>query len=273
MKNQRYDITSQVLVNGRKVREYSHEGDTYVAAKKGTEFEIELKNVTSKRLVAIVSVDGLDVVSGKPATSDSSGYIVEPFSNVKVKGFRKDDDVVGAFKFTGSDDSYAEGTGDGGNEGVIAVRYYGEYQPPLQLLTDALRSRKLCNDNPSREGTGYHTPYTATYSGKITPQSAGMIIGGSIECNLMGESKASYSSDISYSDDTLGFDMGTTWGSKRTDKIEMVEFERGDLVTEHTIFYASDKALKSMGVPMIKKSAISKPKAFTDFAEPPKGWG
>lgn len=65
-------------------------------------------------------------MDGKKADAKSSGYIVEAYGKLVVRGFRKDHDTVGAFKFTKKEKSYAAGKGDPTNVGVIAVAVFEE---------------------------------------------------------------------------------------------------------------------------------------------------
>jgi hypothetical protein len=119
--------SARVLINGRsKAKEYRHEDRLFIEAKTESEFEVELKNHTSDRVMAIISVDGLDVIKGEPANQESAGYIIPANDSIKIKGFRNDEDSVGAFKFTARGKSYSKEQGHGGNQGIIAVRFIEE---------------------------------------------------------------------------------------------------------------------------------------------------
>lgn len=250
-----YGLSARVLVNGRKVREYSHNGKLFIESKNKTEFEIELKNHKPHRVMAIVSVDGLDVIGGKPATNESSGYIIPANDSVRIKGFRKDNETVGSFKFTSRDNAYSESQGQGGNQGVISVRFFDEKQKQTHnLLFDAHvdmpkprriygQSRKLSNSSGE-----------ATYMSSV-----------STSCDA-------YISQSSINEEVYDFDMGTTWGSKKNDKVTAVEFDRGGFSGELNLYYASRDGLINMGVPLTKQNYISLPKGFNDFATPPTNW-
>jgi hypothetical protein len=67
MQNNGIEMT--VHVNGRSVKEYTHQGMSFIEARDGTNYTIKLKNNLGQRAMAVVSVDGLDVVSGKNAES------------------------------------------------------------------------------------------------------------------------------------------------------------------------------------------------------------
>ena len=85
----------QILINGRPVKEYNHNNETYIEGRKGTEYTLKVKNNTYHRVLAIPAVDGINVITGKPATPDDSGYIIDGYNCVEIKGFRKDLETVG----------------------------------------------------------------------------------------------------------------------------------------------------------------------------------
>ena len=243
-----------VLVNGRAVKEYLHEGLTFIEAKNGTEFTVEVKNNSYRRVLAIVSVDGLDVVDGKPAESMSRGYVIDGWSSVKIKGWRKSESEVGAFKFTSSKKSYAASKGLGQNNGVIAVRVIQEKEPTLQWssLPPVYKSAEPCPE---------HVYYSTC---------ANMPARDLASCSLLRSASTTASTTMS----AKSFDTGTTWGTRLDDKITTTEFERGAEVCTMSIYYASRESLKEMGVPFQIEQKISTfPQAFKDsFATPPKDW-
>ena len=147
-----YGCSAHVLVNGRKVKEYRHNGLTFVEAKDGTEFSIEIKNHSQARVLAIVSVDGLDVIKGQTATAKSPGFIINAYSSEIVKGWQKSDTDAAAFKFTHKENSYASDKGVGENNGVIAVKFIAEklqqYPPTptiiIQSCVEGIAGQPTC---------------------------------------------------------------------------------------------------------------------------------
>ena len=83
MLNDTFDI--RILANGRPLPTYKHQGKTYVAAPEGAQYEIEVIVPDFGRYAAIASVDGLSVMTGKRATSNDSGYLVQ--KRIKIPGF------------------------------------------------------------------------------------------------------------------------------------------------------------------------------------------
>ena len=125
-----YEIN--VLVNGSRCKQYSHNGKLFIEAKKGSEYSIEVKNNTWQRILAVCSVDGLDILSGKTATENGNGYVINGNGSLKADGFRVSDEKVAKFLFDYKGGSYAASKEDGSerNVGVIGVRIFTEKVKP-----------------------------------------------------------------------------------------------------------------------------------------------
>jgi hypothetical protein len=106
-----------------------YRGEYWVAGRPGAKYSIEIHNRLGERLLAVTSVDGVNVLSGETAAWDQGGYVFEPGERYQISGWRKSDAEVAAFTFTESPDSYAERTGRPANVGVIGVALYRERRP------------------------------------------------------------------------------------------------------------------------------------------------
>jgi hypothetical protein len=111
---------------------YRHKGRRYVAGQPGNEYAIRIRNHTGGRLLAVVSVDGVNAVTGESASPDQSGYVLEPGGDVNIQGWRKDLNRTAAFYFSDPSDSYAARTGRPRDIGVIGVALFRErdFDPP-----------------------------------------------------------------------------------------------------------------------------------------------
>jgi hypothetical protein len=107
-----------------------YRGEYWVAGRPGGRYAIEIRNHVGERLLAVTSVDGVNVLSGATAAWDQSGYVFDPWERYEITGWRKSDAEVAAFTFTESPNSYAERTGRPRNVGVIGVALFRERQPP-----------------------------------------------------------------------------------------------------------------------------------------------
>ena len=99
-----------------------HVGDrTMVVGQAGQRYTIVLTNNTSHRFESVVTVDGLDVINGRPGTTENRGYVLLPFATLEIEGFRQSTSAVAAFRFASVGESYAAQTGSARNVGVIGV--------------------------------------------------------------------------------------------------------------------------------------------------------
>ena len=88
-------------------------------------YSIVLKNRCKSALQVVLSVDGLDVIDGKPASVTKRGYVVPAGETLEVEGYRSSYDSVAAFKFSTVSNSYANlSRGDTRNVGVIGLAVY-----------------------------------------------------------------------------------------------------------------------------------------------------
>jgi hypothetical protein len=118
----------KVLVDGKPIQEYHKDNNTFVEGRRGSDFELLLKNFTHRRLLIHPSVDGISVMTGKEASKNdySIGYILDPWQEMRVPGWRLNNEAVARFMFAGEGQSYAEKTGRGLNKGVIAAAVWEE---------------------------------------------------------------------------------------------------------------------------------------------------
>lgn len=128
-------VDLDVLADGQPIRLISHEGRQYLPVLRlGTEYQIRVNNRGPKRIEAVVSVDGLSVISGRPASEKGTGYLVDANSNIVIKGWRRDKDTVAAFTFEDRDNSYAARMGHRENIGVIGLVAFEEQDAPLRPM-------------------------------------------------------------------------------------------------------------------------------------------
>lgn len=105
---------------------YRHGGRAYVAGASGEPYRLLLTNRSSERIMAVVSVDGINVLDGKTAAYNQMGYVLEPYQTATIDGWRKSYDHVARFEFANLPNSYAGQTGRPGQVGVIGVAVFQE---------------------------------------------------------------------------------------------------------------------------------------------------
>ncbi len=116
---------------GRVLPMYWHEGRRYVVGKPGNEYAVRVRNAGGGRILAVMSVDGINVISGETASPQQSGYVLASNETADIGGWRKSLSRTAAFYFTALPDSYAARTGRPGNVGVIGVALFRERARPI----------------------------------------------------------------------------------------------------------------------------------------------
>ena len=116
--------------SGAKLPVYRHLGEYWVAGRPGARYAVAVRNATGARVLGVVSVDGVNVVSGETASWEQTGYVLSPWQAFDITGWRKSDAEVAAFHFTASQASYAARTGRPDQVGVIGVAVFREKLPP-----------------------------------------------------------------------------------------------------------------------------------------------
>lgn len=118
-------ITVSVLDAHEEPLEAMHVGDrTYVIGQEGQRYTIHIENHTPRSFEAVATVDGLDVLDGRPGSFANRGYVLGAWESVDIDGFRQSEQEVAAFRFAKVRDSYAAQTGDARNVGVIGVAFF-----------------------------------------------------------------------------------------------------------------------------------------------------
>lgn len=124
-----------IAENGQQLPTFRRRGATYVLGARGQRYSIRVTNPTNRRVEAVVSVDGLDVIDGRPANhAHKRGYVIGPHGNVKIDGFRVSQEQVAAFRFSSVGRSYAGLTGNSvARVGFINVAIFEESRPLVMI--------------------------------------------------------------------------------------------------------------------------------------------
>ena len=86
--------------NGAALHVWRDHGRPVVAGRPGARYAVRLVNNSGERVLAVVAIDGVNVVSGETAGVGQRGYVLEPWQRTEITGWRKSDDEVAAFEFT-----------------------------------------------------------------------------------------------------------------------------------------------------------------------------
>lgn len=109
---------------------YRSHGEYWVAGRPGARYSIVIQNHRGERLLAVTSVDGVNVISGETSAWGQGGYVFDPGERYEISGWRKSNTEIADFNFTAASTSYAERTGRPANIGVIGVALFLERPAP-----------------------------------------------------------------------------------------------------------------------------------------------
>ena len=203
---------------------YPKDGRRYIVGAPGHEYAVRIRNNTGERILAVTSVDGVNVVSGETASPEQSGYVLDAYGSVEISGWRKSLERTAAFYFTDLGDSYAVRTGRPGNVGVIGVAVFKEKQPPITY-------------RPFRDKVAADAPSARAESPATAPNA---------------ESAPAQSTERERSDaaGSLASKLGTGHGRSETSYAQRVRFERASDSPADTVAIQYDRRenLIAMGV-------------------------
>lgn len=217
------ELQVQDRASGRTLPVYWHDGRAYVAGEPGREYRVVVANRRGEDLLAVVSVDGVNVLSGETASASQGGYVLGPWRRVQVDGWRKSLDEVASFYFTSLGDSYAAHTGRPANVGVIGVALFRRASPPPrpQYLDIAPEAKDEMRSAPRAQ----QAPLADSFRGENTS--------GAAAKRVAPESP-----------------LGTGHGRRVDSAVRYVDFERASASPAETIalYYDSYANLVAQGV-------------------------
>lgn len=301
-----------MLVNGRPVAEYAKDNRSFIEAREGTEYSLRFKNNTSKRVMAVFSVDGIDVLKGKVAAEADAGYIIDAHSSLDVKGYRIDETSVAAFKFGSKGVSYAVTVGGtkknkngkdvqiktDKNSGVIGVRVFEEETPPApQIIKEYIpypvKVKEYVPYYPQPwwgNSPGIYYSMDSACAGGLSAENADDTIyrlcasNGQAEAQSMSLCGDTFRSATKSSPAPSAlnncsvkpeFDVATQWGSKVEDAVKEIPFVCKETSVDIEIYYATRQKLEEYGVEFSRSKKVAKwPSAFGDkgYCKTPPGY-
>jgi len=144
--------------DGQVLPVYARDGRHWVVGTPGQEYSLRVCNRTGARALAVMSVDGVNIVTGDTASPAQSGYALGAYECADIGGWRKSLSHTAAFYFTELPDAYAARTGRPENVGVIGVAVFPERAPPVvarefsgKLLSDPRREAQAAQPEAAAE--------------------------------------------------------------------------------------------------------------------------
>lgn len=107
---------------------YRADGHFFVVGTPGSSYELKLENLTKDALEVVVSVDGLDILDGLPASVRKPGYMIGPKKTITIAGMRVGGKLRSLEFSTVAEARAATAFGERGarNVGVVGVACYVE---------------------------------------------------------------------------------------------------------------------------------------------------
>ncbi len=236
-------------------------GRDWIAGQPGHRFSVTLSNRTGERVLAVLSVDGVNAISGQTAGASQAGYVLDPWQHVEIRGWRKSYSEIAEFYFTDLPDSYAARTGRPDNVGVIGVAAFRErrpepvpyarpdvYAPPYPATGSVGPSASPYADAERRAAKAQSGAATGAAAPSLKRQQEGMAEGGR---------------DENAAESGVAQQLGTGHGERRYDPVAQTGFERAGSRPNQvlSLFYDSYDALAARGV-IAGRHYASQPQAF-----------
>lgn len=120
------DVEVYDRTRGKSLTLHRHGERLYIVGEPGHQYELRIRSRSPQRLLAVTSVDGVNVITGETAATDQRGYVLDRWATVHIEGWRKSLDEVATFYFTSLPDSYAARTGRPDDVGVVGVAMFRE---------------------------------------------------------------------------------------------------------------------------------------------------
>jgi hypothetical protein len=138
---------------GAALPQYRHRREAWVAGEDGQPYTLRLTNMTGARVLVVLSVDGVNVVTGESADPAQSGYVLAPYASAEIDGWRKSMQEVAAFRFSHAGDSYAARTGRPFDLGVIGAAVFREARAgePWPMPVPPIAERQRAQAAPAAE--------------------------------------------------------------------------------------------------------------------------
>ena len=254
-------------------------GRTYVLGDEGQRYRLRVTNGSSRRIEAVVSVDGRDALDGRPSRFEKSGYVVNPYSQVTIDGFRLSMRDVATFRFSSVARSYAAQTGDARAVGVIGVAIFAEQPPPpprYYYPPYVPQPQYTPRDQPDDEASASRSKEKSQAAPSASARPASPSAGASAG-DARGQGYAQRPAEQRPG-------LGTEFGERRSSWVQSTQFRRAHSYPDGvlTLRYNDRDGLLALGIelephpqPMhdeLWRRETARPFGNQGFATPPPGW-
>jgi hypothetical protein len=236
-------------------------GQYYVVGEPGHRYRVDLQNQRDARLLGVVSVDGVNAISGDTAQWSQPGYALDAYRHFSVLGWRKSEQQVADFLFTDLGHSYAALTGRPDNVGVIGVAVFRE--------RIAVEQEDAYKAEPQPQAIVRErlqpAPKMAQAMPAPAPMSQAMPAPSIVEAQVV-ETQAAATRRRASAD--AGGPLGTGHGEREDSVVRTVDFQRASDNPDEvvTIYYDTRARLVARGI--LPAAPIHTPQAFPGHYAP-----
>jgi len=264
---------------GRALRVWPHDGRSFVAGQPGARYSLRVTNHTDGRVLVVMSVDGVNIITGETAGYGQRGYVLGPYQSYDMSGWRKSETEVAAFTFAALPQSYAARTGRPVDVGVIGIAAFKERvvaPVPAQAASEARPRSDARSDISDLVVTAQRAPSLAAAS----PPPAGRMAPSMRSAPSAPSGSTTAPSEAVVAAERRAEKLGTAHGAREWSVSYTVPFERATAYPQliRRIEYDTYENLVASGVIRPSWEAGHRPRPFPSsgegagYAPDPPGW-
>jgi hypothetical protein len=204
---------------------------SYVAGEAGRPYKLVIRNRGVRDILVVPSVDGLNVLTGKPASVAQSGYIVPAYGTVTIDGWRKTQQEVAQFYFSNPGDSYAERTGQASEVGAIGLAIFKRAARPAPPVVASPDVRVF----PHKKGGFPQEPLDDSRTSDVAARAE------EAPSTLAGASPSSRERRETMASSQQATKLGTGHGERRDSPVVFKSFERESTVPNELVVLEYDR--------------------------------
>ncbi len=260
-------------------------GGTYVLGTLGQRYLVRVRNHSGQRIEVVASVDGRDVLDGRPAAWGKRGYVVNAYDELAIDGYRVSTESVAAFRFSSVPRSYAAQLGSAREVGVIGVAIFPERLPVPYWPAPLQRDRAVPAPEEKSSGSSEDGLESSVEGGVV-----GGSVGGRSDPTDEPKDKAAPSAPNSDAMSKRSMPptrpgLGTEFAEEHTSQVYTVRFDRASSTPAAvlSVRYNDRAGLMALGIDVDGSGRLYTQDSWfrqsaepfrrnASFAQPPPGW-
>jgi hypothetical protein len=244
----------------------------YLEAHAGSRYAVRLTNRTGGRAGIVLTVDGLNAISGQRDEGTGRMYVLDPWEEITVRGWRTSLSEVRRFTFVDERQSYAARSGKANRKmGWIEIAVYRERRPWVRRPwgDEGWVSRRAVPPagGAEAEGPSGERAEAAPPMASAPPAAKAAPGGGAAPADRDAVGRFAPEARESY--------PGTGWGPRAHDPVVVVDFDPESAPADRvTLRYEYASALRALGIfprPRWTRDRLrERDRAADGFAPPPR---